>query len=97
MSKIREIVNSQGVQWWFYCPGCNDAHAIDSSWEFDGNLEEPTINPSILVHPSDNGYIKRCHSFVRNGKIEFLGDCEHTLAGQTVELPQVSEGEGRDK
>lgn len=31
----------------------------------------------------------RCHSFVRDGKIEFLSDCTHALAGQTVELPDV--------
>lgn len=29
---------------------------------------------------------KVCHSFVRNGKIEYLNDCTHELAGQTVEL-----------
>ncbi|MCZ4340562.1 hypothetical protein O4H52_03015 [Sphingomonadaceae bacterium G21617-S1] len=28
-----------------------------------------------------------CHSFVRNGQIEFLSDCTHALAGQTVPLP----------
>lgn len=28
-----------------------------------------------------------CHSFVRAGKIEFLGDCTHALKGQTVPLP----------
>lgn len=27
-----------------------------------------------------------CHSFVTDGKIQFLGDCTHELAGQTVEL-----------
>jgi len=32
---------------------------------------------------------KQCHSFVRNGHIEFLGDCSHALAGQTVELPDI--------
>lgn len=29
---------------------------------------------------------KVCHSFVTDGKIEFLGDCTHALAGQTVPL-----------
>lgn len=29
----------------------------------------------------------RCHTFIRAGKIEFLGDCTHALAGQTVALP----------
>ncbi|MGC4033677.1 MAG: hypothetical protein QM754_18485 [Tepidisphaeraceae bacterium] len=28
----------------------------------------------------------RCHSFVRDGQIEFLGDCTHELAGKTVPL-----------
>lgn len=28
-----------------------------------------------------------CHSFVTDGKIQFLGDCTHALAGQTVPLP----------
>jgi hypothetical protein len=28
-----------------------------------------------------------CHSFVTDGRIQFLGDCTHALAGQTVELP----------
>lgn len=30
-----------------------------------------------------------CHSFVRDGKIQFLSDCTHALAGQTVELPEL--------
>ncbi|CCF19162.1 conserved protein of unknown function [Pseudorhizobium banfieldiae] len=28
-----------------------------------------------------------CHSFVTDGKIQFLNDCTHELAGQTVDLP----------
>lgn len=28
-----------------------------------------------------------CHSFVTDGRIQFLDDCTHELAGQTVELP----------
>ncbi|TGD82861.1 DUF6527 family protein [Hymenobacter wooponensis] len=27
-----------------------------------------------------------CHSFVRDGQIQFLSDCTHALAGQTVPL-----------
>lgn len=27
-----------------------------------------------------------CHSFVTDGRIQFLSDCTHDLAGQTVEL-----------
>lgn len=29
---------------------------------------------------------ERCHSFVRDGQIQFLDDCTHELAGKTVPL-----------
>lgn len=32
-----------------------------------------------------------CHSFVTDGRIQFLGDCTHALAGQTVDLPELEE------
>lgn len=28
-----------------------------------------------------------CHSYVVDGRIQFLNDCTHALAGQTVDLP----------
>ena len=30
-----------------------------------------------------------CHSFVRDGKVQFLPDCTHALAGKTVDLPEI--------
>lgn len=30
-----------------------------------------------------------CHSFVTDGRIQFLNDCTHALAGQTVDLPEI--------
>ena len=29
-----------------------------------------------------------CHSYVTDGRIQFLGDCTHALAGQTIDLPE---------
>lgn len=29
-----------------------------------------------------------CHSFITDGKIQFLDDCTHELKGQTVNLPE---------
>lgn len=71
-------------------------------WEFDGNFSAPTFAPSVLVNSvkplTDDEYERvmagelieprsvRCHSFVRQGRIEFLGDCTHALAGQTVQI-----------
>ena len=34
-----------------------------------------------------------CHSFVTEGRIQFLGDCTHRLAGQTVPLADFDNGD----
>lgn len=30
-----------------------------------------------------------CHSFVTDGRIQYLNDCTHSLAGQTIDLPEL--------
>lgn len=30
-----------------------------------------------------------CHSYIKNGKIEYLGNCHHKLKNQTIDLPQI--------
>lgn len=92
-------VHGSGALWGysFECPGCKDTHRIptvgDHPWGFNGSLERPTFTPSILVRSrfKEDGAMRDfcCHSFVRDGRIEFLGDCTHALAGQTVDLPEV--------
>ena len=60
-------------------------------WAFNGDLRErskPTFSPSMLVNGSDPE--KRCHSFVKDGNIQFLGDCYHELKNMTMPLPDVS-------
>lgn len=42
-----------------------------------------------LLHPSNKRMTPRCHTFIRNGQIEFLGDCTHELAGQTVQMTEA--------
>lgn len=81
---------------WFWCPGCQEAHAVEiggnnpgPKWTWNGSLEKPTFHPSILL--SSNGKGQICHSYVTDGRIQFLGDCGHTLVGQTVPLPQLPE------
>lgn len=88
----------------FKCPGCRGPQQLPvtgpKAWKWDGSMESPTFEPSILTtwdglsDPGDgkSQRVKKvCHSFVRNGKIEFLSDCTHRLAGQTVELPEVTD------
>ena len=95
-----------------WCPGCQELHAVELDpknspcWTWDGNIDAPTINPSIKVdgvqwHPAEGFYKPThnvapgekitCHSFVRNGHWEFLGDCTHHLVSQTVPLPPLPE------
>jgi Family of unknown function (DUF6527) len=82
----------------FECPGCGCLHAVSvdapnvmgAIWSWNGSFELPTFTPSILVtanytDPKRMGDI--CHSYVTNGRIQFLCDSTHELAGQTVDLP----------
>lgn len=61
-----------------------------SKWTFNGDLVKPTISPSLHIHDTDkNGNkITKCHSFVTDGKIQYLSDCNHKLAGQTIDLQE---------
>ena len=54
---------------------------------FNGDADNPTFGPSLLVKRHD----KICHSYVRDGKIEYLADSTHPLAGQTIDLPEIPE------
>ena len=56
-------------------------------WEWDGNLEAPTLTPSILTHIGD----KACHSYLTAGVFHFLEDSAHSMAGQHVEMPDLPE------
>ncbi len=81
----------------FWCPGCDEPHGVSvrtanqtEGWEFNGDYEKPTLSPSVLLRVNyKDGTCFICHSFVRDGQIQFLGDCTHYLANQTVELPEV--------
>jgi len=89
------------------CPGCKRYHCYDERWEFNGDFEKPTFTPSYLSkykHPkgydNDNPapleykgeYVYEvCHSFVTDGKIQFLNDCTHEFAGQTLDLPDIED------
>lgn len=34
---------------------------------------------------------RRCHTFIRGGMVQFLSDCTHAFAGQTLPLPDLPE------
>lgn len=78
---------------WFFCPGCDAPHSLNVGagpgprWGYNDNPEAPTFTPSVLASWTERAAKKVCHSFVTEGRIQYLADCTHTLAGQTVDLP----------
>lgn len=84
-----------------WCPACKEMHDIAveqpfrnrASWSFNGDGDKPTFSPSIniAVGPFPDGRVERCHYFVREGRIEYCGDCTHEMAGKSVDLPDVPE------
>lgn len=50
-------------------------------------LINPDLEGEALTAPENITNTPLCHSFIRNGFIEYLGDCTHRLAGETIELP----------
>lgn len=57
-------------------------------WSWNGSILNPTLKPSILSK-AGKGHV--CHSFVNDGKIQFLSDCSHELAGKTMDLLDVDQ------
>jgi hypothetical protein len=87
------------------CPGCKEEHVIatikpfsnGAKWSFNSNFEKPTFRPSLLIRTGkyvDKNYSDEltssiCHSYIVDGKIQFLNDCTHELKGQTVDLLDI--------
>jgi hypothetical protein len=83
----------------FFCSGCNHYHTYftkeaglpnKATWQFDNNIERPTFTPSLLntTEFNDKKTAKKiCHLFVTDGMVQYLNDCTHKFAGQTIELP----------
>jgi len=84
----------------YYCIACKQYHMVNISnpnlqptWTFNGDYDKPTFSPSVLLtqaYTKESGkrtYV--CHSFIRNGKIQYLGDCTHELVGKTVDMVEM--------
>lgn len=82
----------------FKCPGCGHEHNYhiegeNKIWNFNGDMNKPTFTPSLLntwtEKNGDSIINHRCHLFIINGQIQYCSDCTHSLANQTVELPNI--------
>lgn len=93
--KVAEVEDHPGF-YTFDCPGCECSHYINTNpqfgavWDFNKDMEKPTVSPSLLVRMPWKNEVKICHSFVKDGNIQFLHDCTHKLAGQTVEILELN-------
>lgn len=98
-SKIKRDTSNGAIM--FNCPACNSTHCINfhptRMWTVTGTDDKPTFYPSVSVTtgravdptfiPQEGDPPERCHSYVTDGRIQFLDDCTHALKGQTVDLP----------
>ncbi|MEO7016286.1 MAG: hypothetical protein ABI067_07055 [Leifsonia sp.] len=78
-----------------HCLGCND-HIITTVG--DKTKSSLLVRTGKFVDPNyeeDEALVKaglgsrNCHSFITDGKIKYLSDCNHHLAGQTIDLPKI--------
>lgn len=91
LSKVLRDAEGQRLIYW--CQGCDMAHSVrlkpDGPHTWDGNAQAPTFVPSVLYNAEQFKDGRICHTFIRNGMVEFLNDCTHRYAGQTVPLPDL--------
>ena len=56
----------------------------------------PPVTPENLSEYRSNPWKQEkklhvCHSFVTDGRIQFLSDCTHDLAGKTIDMLEVAQ------
>lgn len=85
--------------WIVRCPATGSIHIPkDGRWTFNGDVEKPTFHPSVIERCGKEGQTLEelkadpnprmvNHVFIRDGYIEYLPDCTHSLASTTVEIP----------
>jgi hypothetical protein len=54
-------------------------------WKWNGDTEKPTLHPSVLTKTED----AVCHIWIRDGMVQFLGDCTHAFRNKTVPLLDI--------
>ncbi len=59
-----------------------------SNWTWNGSVESPTLRPSVRSRCIDIV----CHSWINDGKAQFLDDTTHEFKGKTVDLLELTDG-----
>jgi len=72
-------------------------------WGWNGDIIKPTFTPSVLVRHTPTYTVKELeqlgqekltkdivyHSYIKDGKIQYLTDTNHYLSGKTVDMVKV--------
>lgn len=104
MAKVKKTVHFDRTIYIFKCPGCRFNHHFITEWDiekaslppdrrltwnFNGSVEMPTFEPSLVNRYTSFGKNGICHLFVTLGRIAYLPDCTHALAGKNVEMEDI--------
>ena len=89
----------------FYCPGCKLTHLVrvdrqgKPNWVWNNEPKKPTLSPSVVVRftkparelglGKNSGTQEKCHSYIQDGRILYLADCTHELAGKRMDMIPV--------
>lgn len=91
----------------YKCPACG-WHGIpvkvnvkeDNSWQWNGNLDKPTITPSVNHYYPESAYEQhpglkryRCHYIITDGIMNFCADCTHDKSGQSIIMVDYTDEE----
>ncbi len=95
---VSSILAKSNGKLFFMCPACDAPHGINLEhidqprWSWNADAIKPTFNPSLLVSYNqlvDGKEVEHvCHSFIRDGRIQYLGDCTHSFANVTIDIPK---------
>lgn len=99
MGQISAKLRRGTAEYFWFCPACDELHPLPDGWKFDGNRDKPTFSPSFkhdwnwgpLAEPPKRPGHNVCHYIVTAGRVAYCGDCTHSMAGQTIDMPDLPE------
>jgi hypothetical protein len=92
-SKMKAILCKSGFYVVFKCHKHGE-HLVEAArWHFNGNLDKPTISPSVRHFVPQVGSTPEntiCHYSIADGEITYHGDNPHEFAGKKLDLLEFS-------
>lgn len=59
------------------------------NWTWNGDIDKPTLMPSVLSRVSYGDKTHVCHSWITDGVAHFLSDSTHSFSGQSHDLLEI--------